>query len=349
MTNIESHIRQYFSVLDQSLETLSHHHEGKISRLPSWVLTTRNIDIGITTDFKGMVFKADPDKSLDQDQVNLHTIKNIEDINKLISPLSYGLPFPNEMQGIVGFSDIRIENQNPLKPPGVNFPFLVGAGLVEKFLQQFSNVDDVKAEAIDIWNSTEAGTGRSQSFVHEARNVFEKFEAIIKRKSFLERRIHRYINDHAPLLLPSHTRCLFEHRLFYGGEERKADFILEREQGLPAILIELESPVHKVFTRRHDFTKEVNHAKAQISEWVSFIAKDSVRNASGETSFLTGPKEQIVIIGRGLDERERLIDSQFGGVTVWTYDLFLEEAKTRLNDHLASQYRLLGLEEIRLF
>ena len=93
-----------------------------------------------------------------------------------------------------------------------------------------------------------------------------------------------------------------------------------------------------------DLTAQANHARGQISEWVLFIDSDAVKNASGELNFLTGPKERLVIIGRGTEHKERLIDTKFDGVTFWTYDMFIEEVRNRLNNQYASQCQLVGLE-----
>ena len=214
----------------------------------------------------------------------------------------------------------------------------VGEGVSLKSL----NIDTAKQKAIELWNSAVEGV-KGQSFIQETMKVFEKFQTIAKRKAFLERRIHRFMNEYSGLLLPSHKKCLSEQALYLGDEKRKSDFILEREQGLPPMLIELESPVHEILTKRGDLTAPANHARQRISEWVSFIEGDPLRNASGENSFLTGPKERLVIIGRGLEHRQRLIQTKFDGITFWTYSILIEEARNRWNNHIASQYKLLGL------
>lgn len=119
---------------------------------------------------------------------------------------------------------------------------------------------------------------------------------------------------------------------------RKADFILEREQGLPSIFIELESPVHSVFTKKGDLTAQSNHARQQVSEWVKYVENEPQTNAKDEYSFLTGPKERMVVIGRGIENKDRLIDTKYDGVTFWTYSIMLEEAKSRMNKRLGSIY-----------
>lgn len=239
---------------------------------------------------------------------------------------------------------------NPLLPPVIPPGPYIGLGSAEEAHPTFTG-EAAKLKSIELWNKVLAGAPSigSGSVVQTMRAVFSRFSAVVKRKSFLERRIHRFLNDHRALLLPPFTNCLFEHSLYSGAEERKADFILERGAGFPALLIELESPTHKVFRADGHLTAPASHAVAQISDWVRIIDQDSARNASGRFSFLAGPKERLVVIGRGLEHREQMLNSRFSGTTIWTYDLLLEEARGRWNNQLAEQYRILGLPELRPF
>jgi hypothetical protein len=66
-------------------------------------------------------------------------------------------------------------------------------------------------------------------------------------------------------------------------------------------------------------------------------------------AFLTGEKQGLVIIGRGLGDREQLLETKFGETVVWTYDLLLDEARGRWNANVQEQYRLLGLPPERPF
>lgn len=345
--NFEQTIVDYLQAVDSSLEILSHGAEGKIIGLPSWVLETRDITIGLTEDLEGVAIKIESNENLDQDTVKTKVIKNANELNQLMAPMSFQGPLPNKgpEKVFILFTDISlVEAGNTLAVPALDNRSLMGLGRKAGFFDLF-RIEKAKKEAVDLWNTAYQGKTKGSSFVQEARNVFSKFQAIIRRKAFLERRIHRFINEHHRLLLPVHKSCLFEQKLYLGEEMRKADFILEREQGLPSMLIELESPVHKVFTKKGDLTAQANHARQQISEWVSFIERDPARNASGEKSFLTGHKERLVVIGRGLESREELIDTKFDGVTFWTYSILLEEARVRGNNHITSQYQLLGIEE----
>lgn len=342
---IEKQITDYFRCIDENLDTLSLHKEGELTGLPSWVHTTRSITIGITDDGDGIALKINPDNSLIADVTKVVSIKSPEDVNKLLAPMTYGgTPLSNLAEDffmLVG--DMVVTGNNPLLPPALDSRFLMGWGRRSGFDKTF-NIEKAKEESIDLWNKRLIDKASSASYVSEVNNILYRLQAVIKRKTFLERRIHRFVCQYKHLLLPPHKRCLYEHILYRGTESRKADFILEREQGLPPILIELESPVHPVFTKNMELTAPANHARQQISEWVSFIDSDAVNNASGELNFLTGTKERLIIIGRGLEHKERLIDTKFDGVVFWTYDIFIEEVKHRLNDQYASQCQMVGLE-----
>lgn len=347
----EEAIIQYLVSIDSSLDVLSSHEEGKLSGLPSWVLQKRSIDIGVTEDNEGIVIKIKPDDKLEEDRIVLKTIRTTNDVNEIIAPMDFRGKLPNKEpdNSFTMFADMSVvETNNPLAVPVLDNRFLIGWGRSSGFFTSF-DIAKAKKEAINIWNNAKEGLGKSKNYVQETRKVFEKFHAIIKRKAFLERRVHRFVNEHENIFLPSHKRCLFERKLYLGDETRKADFILEREQGLPSIFIELESPVHNVFTKNYDLTAQANHASQQITEWVQFVENDPQRNAFGEYNFMTGTKERMVIIGRGVEDKERLINMKYGGITFWTYSIMLEEAKNRVNDSLASQYKLLGLAEIRPF
>ena len=105
---------------------------------------------------------------------------------------------------------------------------------------------------------------------------------------------------------------LYEHIIIKGNEEKKADFVLDRGGGFPSLLIEIENPIHQLFLKDGGPSAPANHARHQIAEWCSFIDQDS-RNVAGEFAFLSGPKERLVLIGRGLDRKQEMLDTKFEG------------------------------------
>jgi hypothetical protein len=333
----------YFKELDQAIDKLSHKKEGSVARLPGWVLVPREIKVCLTTDGQGVAIKVTPNASLESDEIYWLEVSCLEELNNHLAPYAYGGRHLSDLkQG--GFAQIHgfliTQGDHPLAMPAFEERGMLAFGKSEE-AADFFTTERAKFDAIELWNQTEILGG--DNFVYQARQVFDRFRGIVKRKSFLERRIHRYLYEHARILLPSHKRCFFGHLVWLGQEKREIDFILEREAGLPPILIELESPVHRVCRKDGELTRETNHAKSQIAEWVSFIDKNPATNASGDFSFLSGPKQRLVIIGKGLEHRDKLIESKYTDTTIWTYDLLLEEARSRWNNEIANQYEIVGL------
>ena len=327
--NYEEALTSYLLAIDESLDILSEREEGKLSGLPSWALHKREIVIGVTEDDEGIAIKVTPDDRLTEDKIVLIKIVTTNDMEEIISPMKWSGALPNKgpENDFSYFSDMSVvEAANPIAVPVLENRFLMGWGRKAGFYTLFT-AENAKEDAINYWNVAQNNLGKDKNFVQETRKVFDTIQAIIKRKTFLERRVHRFIYEHRNILLPNHKRCLYEHKLYLDNEMRVSDFILEREQGLPPIFIELESPVHEVFTKNLDLRAQVNHARQQISEWVQFITEDPQRNASGEYRFMTGPIERLIVIGKGLADREQLNSTKYDGITIWTYSIFIEEAR----------------------
>lgn len=346
---IASQIVDYYSTLDKALERISNLKERRLAKLPPWQLTNRNIKVGITPDNKGIVIKVTPDPTLEQDVIVVGEISNNDDLNAMTAPLIISTPVAkiSKNQAFM-IGNMTLIPDNPLIPPPDVDKSLFAYGNITSVLLQFTK-EKATEEALTYFNRDDFQNEKSGSYIEEVRNIYFRCHSMIKRKAFLERRIHRYINEYSKVLLPSHKKCYFEKDVFFGGDKRTADFILERETGLPPILVELESPVHRVFRKNLEFTSEVNHAKSQIAEWVKFIENNPLINASNDFSFLSGPKERLIIIGRGLENKKKLIDSKYTDTTIWTYDLLLEQAKERMNSEIIAQCKLLGIEILKPF
>lgn len=345
-------ILNYFNIIDESIDKLSEQNEGSIIGLPSWIHTSKKIIIGLTNNEEGVVIKVIPDEKIENDIINIVKISSENDINNIISPMIYnGGPLEKEDENFfLLIGDIMlVETANPLAIPILNNQCLIGIGRKKAFINTFSEIK-AKEEALDLWNKRLlSNNSNDKVYIIEVKKILDRLQSIIKRKAYLERRVHRFINEYKNILLPQYRQCLYEHHIKYKNELRKADFILEREKGIPPILIELESPVHKVFTNKFEFTAQVNHARNQISEWVKFIDSDPLTNASGELEFLSGKKERLIVIGRGLEHKSRLIDTKHDETKVWTYEMFIEEAKYRLNEQYAAQCKMLNIKVHRPF
>jgi hypothetical protein len=338
---------QYFKTLDDAFDSLSNLEEGKIVKLPSYVFGKRHIAIFRLGYTKFYLIKVVVDLSLDSDKGFTGQLNSNEEIKKATYPLEFDFNLnqvPEEYGMVIDRINIK-EVGNPNALPVIDDQML-SIVREDRFFDWFS-VEKAKERALDIWNKSDTGIDNNYTFVHNLKNIFDKLSAIVKRKSFLERRVHRFINSHATYILPSFLNCYYEFPIVYGEEKRVADFIIERETGFPALLIELESPSQPVFKKNNELTHQSHHAVSQINEWKMFIDQDS-RNTQNEMKFLSGPKDKVIIIGRGIENLEAMKNSKFSGTAVWTYDLLISEAKKRWNLVIKEQSKAIGIEEPNL-
>lgn len=337
-------IKSYYSILDSSIEKLSNKYEQHITGLPSWALCNRLIKVAEIKNKDYLIFKVIPSEEILSDVVISQEITNDEELRNFVQPWSIDL----NIQNITKFGTFQIGDAQIIEEGNINaLPQVLQKGIlgflaVSECSNEFSHEKAIK-DALDIWNNAQNGLpGGGGSFIYKLKNIFDKFNSIIKRKAFKERRIHRFINENKRILLPEFKNCFFEYEFILNVEKRKADFILEKEAGLPAILIELESPHIKVFKKNGELTAEGNHAKNQIADWVKFI-DENPDNSMGKMSFLKGRKERLVIGGRGLEFLDKMKDSLHSDTTIWTYTLLIKELKERWNNLIIEQCKLLGI------
>lgn len=337
-------ILEYFKILDLSLENLSKMQEQKVTGLSSWALSYRDIYLGMCDNDNLFIVKAIPSDNLAHDNLTIIYPESDFELNKICAPwrVSFSLSScPKDCSIITG--DWLVEEvDNPFAEPTSYSKGLFVVCTKNHFDKIFS-IDEAKRDVFSMWNSALNKLPQKGSFIREAQEVILRFKSLIRRKAFLEKRIHRYINSYQFLLLPPHKNCFFEHELFFREKSRKADFILEREKGMPALLIELENPSNKLFKKSGELTAEANHAKHQIAEWVKFIEKNP-ENRKAEMDFLNGEKQRLVIMGRGMEHLDKMMDSRYSDTIMWTYELFLREAKERLSSIIFEQCKILGIE-----
>lgn len=349
ISNIEKYVLDYLSAISNGINKLSLHQEGELYKLPSWVLGKKNIKIGWSENRRIIVVKIAPDPDLSADSVTIIPISNLSDFGQVTEPhkISNIENIPRHYQD--EFLDAVLTSaDDSFIPPIVLNDSLIFVGGDIGFLSYF-NEYRAKQNAIGMWSSCEQlDNSLPKSYVLHVNNVLSTFESVIDGE-FVERRVHRFLYKHHDLLLPPHSVCHYEHDLILNDDKRTADFILQREHGVSALLVELESTKHKVFTKTYDLRAEVNHAKTQIADWIRFIDDDPTTNASDEFSFLRGPKDRLVIIGRGLDDKDRLIETKRQDTLIWTYDMLLENAKNSLNERYLNNCKILNLPVCRPF
>lgn len=113
------------------------------------------------------------------------------------------------------------------------------------------------------------------------------------------------------------------------GSEYVTDFVIE-EALQQYTMVEIESPRHKLFTRRGDPTKHVTHALRQTEDWRSWV-HDNVAYARQALPGITDP-ECLVVIGRSVDltEREKMAlqrkNLELSRIKIVTYDELVNTA-----------------------
>ena len=367
-------VKNYFEELDSQLRIISNKFEDKYVKLPSWALCNKKVSIFIIDSIKLLVVFAEPDYDIHESVIStlrfeevrdfeLHFRKFIEPANLIINSGSISIKIindfgPNALQLKLDNSSIEkigvflsdvyvIEQNNPFAQPVIDLKFLLGLHYLDNIAKIYS-LETAKKEAFGLWFDYTNAKEQHSSYVFNVQNIFNKLSAIINSKGFKERQIHRFINQNKEVLLPfSFKRCFFEHRLYLDGEYRDADFILERELAMPALLIELEAPWHKIFKENGEIYLPVTHAKHQIQEWIKFIDDNPV-NSKKEMSFLKGYKQRLVIIGRGLEHIDKMKDTINTDTIIWSYHLLIKEAKKRINNEISDMAKSMNMDKYDL-
>lgn len=337
-------VSKYFDEIDRAIEALSNLQEQRISHLPSWVLGHKRIQILFAEYVDYYIVAVEHREELEADFVTQENLRTPTEV-KLEAPWTVSLPTQRVTNQGFWFGDMAmVDVNNPYASPAFEFRGLIYQGSADTIEASFS-VEKARELALEIWHEAVNHIPRgSVSIVRGLQNLITRLRDITKLKGFKERRVHRYINAHPQTFLPEHEKTFFEHPLYLAGEKRVADFILQRGNGQPPLLIELENPVHKVFTRTGDLTKEANHARRQITDWVRFIRENS-DNAKGEMQFLSGPVDRLVIMGRGLERYQEMLETRYGDTLIWTYDVLAKFAVDRWNRIIAQQCDLLQIED----
>lgn len=352
------YVKNYFDTISESIAKLSNKNEKHLRRIPLWCI---HQDILILYFPKVERLKIYVNPYTEKMDTTLIIINNRQEFSEKIDfvnnwlkqgnaggfiPTLTDTMYPARNETSVAVVGVRIgSSENEFGGlPSINQHYahlLSQHEIVDKF-----STDSAKMNALNNWNSAVIGKTVSTTDRYDTNIVatIEVLEKMIRKKRFLERNIHRYINEYSHIVLPPHKKCYFEKKIYDSNDNYEvADFILERDIGMPALLIELENPTMKVFRVNNELTAEANHAKNQIANWARFIDTNS-ENQKGEFEFLAGKKSRLVIGGRGLENIEQMRNSNHEDTTIWTYELLIREAKMRWNKELEHQYNVIGLQ-----
>lgn len=152
----------------------------------------------------------------------------------------------------------------------------------------------------------------------------------------LEKANEKYLQDclsQNPILFGAeYCRVIPQHRL---GSEFVVDYALEKVSGVIDV-VEIESSVHKLYTKKGDPSSGLIHAEQQVLDWLNWIETES----SYARRNLPGLQQPVgyVIIGRSisLTDRDRCRLNRRnatyrGSIVILTYDDLLERAKNLLD------------------
>ena len=218
-------ITHYLNALDASVTKLSHMEEGRLAGLPDWIMTERRVTLGVDTLLGGVAVAMRPSPALSKNDIHLVLLKTIEDFERVLdSPptpakgtrLEGGMPhgwWPFRL--LTGLTLVPVDR--PDVNPSVVLPGLEGIGGIRYALRTFEP-DRAREAALHFWTQAKAGVTDERSALLAVQRVFDRFESIISDTGFAERRVHRYIRDHARVLLPAFTNSFFEVSFRLGDE-----------------------------------------------------------------------------------------------------------------------------------
>ena len=196
-------------------------------------------------------------------------------------------------------------------------------------------------EYASLWAETDllAAAARRQS--HEAQftaldpnlGARKMFALLIAELEALlhgpEEPAHQFLKAHPALLSPTHIAAWS--KLPFG--DRVSDFVF-REPGGEYLLVEIESPLRRLFRKDGQQRQELTHAFNQILDWRVYLESNlgDVRDRLGLSGISSNPKSMIVI-GRTatLTEGDRLklttLQNQIPNLRILTYDDLIKHAK----------------------
>ncbi len=82
--------KEYFSIVEDSINKLSNLNEGLLSKLPPWTVQYKKISIGVTLDGEGFFLKAFPSIEIDEDCIEVYYVDTVEVANSILSPIRNG-------------------------------------------------------------------------------------------------------------------------------------------------------------------------------------------------------------------------------------------------------------------
>jgi hypothetical protein len=163
--------------------------------------------------------------------------------------------------------------------------------------------------------------------------IIENFKRIIENDSLKEEVYQEFLCKNPVLMDPLAKKIIPKQQL---GNEYITDFVIKKFDD-EYILVEIEKPRNKIFTKKNDFSADLTHAIGQVIDFQEWVESD-IHYAQRLLPNISSPNG-IVIIGRSKDltvvqktKLKRLNISFNKRLTVYTYDDILENASKLFNN-----------------
>jgi hypothetical protein len=184
-TRISQLVSTYFKKLDEDIDRLSHLRESLVTGLPSWFLVSRRITVGYLVQENLFTIRAIPDKELQHDDLQSREIHSQTELDDAIAPIPLRVQLPFVNIGVWTGDPIVVEQGNPFATPVFAPVGLLGMVSNDEMVERFLSPDAATEAALTAWELAEFGLDqRGESIHHQMQLIFNRFSALIRRKSF---------------------------------------------------------------------------------------------------------------------------------------------------------------------
>lgn len=322
-----------------------------------------------TTGIEISISKTDPDQKIKQDilsfRIGLDAV--MERPESLPKPprkpfclFSARNSFEFQLEGILSRQDTKPEEgQKIIIRNAYRLP--VGWECIEVY--PLFDLDQWKPEYASIWaehdilaavvahNAREAqfqSLDPNTSARREFASLLKSYKDLLDSNPDHEEILQSFLRDHPALLCPAYIGIWPKLKL----GAHVTDFVF-REAAGDYILVELEPSTHRLFLKDGHASKELNHAKGQITDWKRYLEDNlhTVQHELGLTGISANPKS-LVLIGRSEsltpENRRKLVamENESPRVKIMTYDDVYDNAKAVIENLLGTIWEVSGNAEI---
>ncbi|TDA41993.1 MAG: hypothetical protein DSO07_01660 [Thermoproteota archaeon] len=162
----------------------------------------------------------------------------------------------------------------------------------------------------------------------------EYYNRLIRKKEVREEEILKFLEKHPFMLSLDAKQSLYKPSL---SEKHIPDFIIKTSKE-KFLIIEIEHPRARLFTKQMDETKELRKARTQMEEYLSFIRNNIIYLRTKYPGLSAENIEGLIVIGLGdiLTEKERQRLNQLNyslkGYQIKTFDELAEVLITFLKN-----------------